>query len=92
VKALFGAGGGAVLATFVAGGWIIGAVLLVAYLVAVVAVCWILVDKDRPQRLATVLKALRPGPTDGPAGQLPPGDGSDTQDPQPPDGLQSTNP
>lgn len=91
MRPLLGAGGGAVLTAFFAGGWIVGVVLIATILVVVGATCWIVSDRDRPQRLAIVLKALRPGAPEPPTTQLPPGDPPDRQDPQP-EGFRPSDP
>lgn len=79
MRPLLGAtGGGAMVAAVLANWWIIGAVLIFATLV-VVATCWIVSDGDRPQRLATVLKALQPGPAQTTPTPAPPDDLPESQ-------------
>lgn len=51
---------GAVVAAFAAGGTSI-AVLIIAIVVPIVAICWVLADPNRPQRLAPLLTAWRHG-------------------------------
>jgi hypothetical protein len=52
--------GGAVAAAL-ATGWIGAALLIVAILVPTAAICWILADSDRPQRLALLVTTWRHG-------------------------------
>jgi hypothetical protein len=49
-----------VVAAFTAGGTGI-AVLIIAIVVPIVAICWVVADPDRPQRLALLLTAWRHG-------------------------------
>lgn len=70
-----GGAGGAVAAALAAG-WI-GAILLITLiLVPTAAICWILADFDRPQRLALLITTWRHGtpasPREGPRTEGPP--------------------
>ena len=54
-------GGGGLLASLLAAGWV-GVVLgVVVVLVVVGAICWIVNDRDRPDRLVRILAAWRRG-------------------------------
>ncbi|MEV5720600.1 hypothetical protein AB0L41_42615 [Amycolatopsis mediterranei] len=44
-----------------AAGWIGIAALVIAIVVPIAAICWVLADPDRPQRLALLLSAWRYG-------------------------------
>lgn len=64
---------GAVTAALAAG-WTGTTLLIVAILVPTAAICWVLADNQRPQRLALLLAAWRHGnitPTRRTAGQRP---------------------
>ena len=50
--------GGAVAAAL-ATGWIGAALLIVAIVVPIAAICWIVADRDRPQRLALLFTTWR---------------------------------
>ncbi|WP_394617138.1 hypothetical protein JNUCC0626_47265 [Lentzea sp. JNUCC 0626] len=44
-------------------GWIGAALLIIAIVVPITAICWILADPDRPHRLALLLTTWRHGGT-----------------------------
>jgi hypothetical protein len=60
VACMTGGTSGAVVAAFAAGGTGI-AVVIIAIVVPIVAICWVLDDPDRPQRLALLLNTWRHG-------------------------------
>ncbi|WP_309116258.1 hypothetical protein [Saccharothrix sp.] len=55
-----GGTGGAVAAALTAG-WVGAALLIIAIVVPIIAICWILADADRPQRLALLVTTWRHG-------------------------------
>ncbi|XVS67845.1 hypothetical protein ACQPYE_17910 [Actinosynnema sp. CA-299493] len=60
-----GGTGGAVAAALAAG-WVGAALLIIAIVVPTIAICWILADADRPQRLALLVTTWRHGTTTTP--------------------------
>ena len=57
-----GGTGGAVAAAL-ATGWVGAALLIIAILAPTLAICWVLADPDRPQRLALLVTTWRHGTT-----------------------------
>ncbi len=53
-----GGTGGAVAAALAAG-WVGAALLIIAILAPTIAICWVLADPDRPQRLALLVTTWR---------------------------------
>jgi hypothetical protein len=58
-----GGTGGAVAAAL-ATGWVGAALLIIAIIAPIIAICWILADPHRPQRLALLLTTWRHGTRD----------------------------
>lgn len=56
-----GIGGG--VAAALAAGWIGATLLIVAIVAPILAICWIVADSDRPQRLAVLVTTWREGAT-----------------------------
>ncbi|MBW4716692.1 hypothetical protein [Saccharothrix obliqua] len=59
-------GAGGMVAAALAAGWIGAALLIIAILAPIIAICWILADPDRPQRLALLVTTWRHGTTTPP--------------------------
>jgi hypothetical protein len=51
--------GGGILSTLLAKGWVGVALAVGVVVVLTVAVCWVVADSERPQRLALLLSAWR---------------------------------
>ncbi|MFF5097727.1 MULTISPECIES: hypothetical protein [Actinosynnema] len=59
-------GAGGMVAAALAAGWVGAALLIIAILAPTIAICWVLADHDRPQRLALLVTTWRHGTTPPP--------------------------